>query len=131
VAVAGVFAVADVGYNQKAGNFALDGAYSPLHNPVIVIGAGTFFVLRFRKAEQYYAADSQPANFPALFHCHIDRQLALRGHGTDRPPNPFAGHDKQRKYEIRRIKERFAHKAAHGFARSQAAGPLNREGHLN
>ena len=72
VAVAGVFAVADVGHDQQVGGFAADGADGALHDAIVVIGAGRHFVLRFRQAEQDHAADAERMHFGALLHQFVD-----------------------------------------------------------
>ena len=71
------------------------------------------------------------SNLAAFLHGRIDRQLALRRHGADRPPHAFAGADEQRQNEIGGVEPGFAHQAAHGFARPQAARAVNGKGHLN
>ena len=66
--MARIFAIADVGDYQQIRQFPLDGADRPLHDAVVVIGAGRFFILRFRHAKQDDATDPEVADFAALLH---------------------------------------------------------------
>jgi len=59
MAVAGVFAIANVGDNQQLTQLAPQRTDGALHNAVLVVRARRDFVLRFRQPEQHHAADAQ------------------------------------------------------------------------
>ena len=104
VAVAGVFAIADVGDDQQALGLPADGADGALHDAVVVVGAGGHLVLEFRQAEQDHAADSQRLDFGALLDQLVDRHLVIAGHGADLAADALARADEQRQDELRRMR---------------------------
>src|SRR6185312_6794044 len=87
MSVARVLAVADVSDDEQPWNFALNRPNRPLHNTLVVVRAGGFFVLRFRQPEQNNSADPQPLYLAALLYRLVDRELRLPRHRPDWPPH--------------------------------------------
>jgi acylphosphatase len=129
VAVACVFAIADIGEDEQSGNFALDRTNRALNNAVLGGTTGSDFVLLIRNSEQDYAPDAERMDFAALVDNAIDGHLRVAGHGRYFAPHSFAFADKERKYELRRLEVGFANKIAHGLAGAQPAQTDFREWH--
>ncbi len=103
MAVAGVFAIADVGHHQQLRDFALHRADGLLHDAVIGISARCDLVLGLGNAEQNHAADAELVRLFAFVHQLVHRKLRVPGHGADLAPHAFARTDEQRQDEIGRI----------------------------
>ena len=129
VAVAGVFAIADVGDDQQLGGFAAHGADGVLHDAVVGVGAGGHFVLGFRQAEQDHAADAERLHFGALLHQFVNGQLIVAGHGADFAAHAFARADEQGQDELRRMEPGFAHQRTDALRRPQAAETVDGKRH--
>jgi len=90
MAVAGVFAVADVGNHQQPRRLAADSADGALHDSLVVIRPGGRFVLGFGQAEEDDAADAERMDLGAFLHQFVDRKLVVAGHGADFAANALA-----------------------------------------
>ena len=58
MAVAGVFAITDVGHDQQIRGLLLNRANRPLHDALVVVRAGGVLILVLRYAEKDHSADT-------------------------------------------------------------------------
>ena len=96
VAVAGVFAEADVGDEDEllGGGGLLERAQALLHDSVFVPCAGALFVFGFGQAEEQQAADAEAGGFFGFANGFIDGEIEDAGHGADGAADALAGTDK-------------------------------------
>ena len=127
--VAGVFAVANVGYHEKVRDIPFDGSDGLLHDTVFVVGSGGLFILAGRNSEENYPADAEGTHFPAFCDDAIDGKLRVSGHGANLLAHALAVTGKKRQNELRRLKVRLAHERAKGFAGTQATHSTDGERH--
>jgi hypothetical protein len=131
VAVAGVFAQADVGDEDEflRGRGLLDGAQSLLHDAVFIPCAGALLVLGFGQAEEEQAAEAQSCRFFCFADGFIDGEVEDAGHGADGLAHGLAGADEQGVDQVAGLQSGFAHQGAQGLGAAQAAHARFRETH--
>ena len=85
VAVAGVFAKADVGDEDQlfGGAGSADGAQRPCCTMPFRPGAGALLILAFRQAEKQQATQAEAGGFFSFANRFIDREIEDAGHGAD------------------------------------------------
>ncbi len=129
MAVRHVFAQADIAHQQQAGDLALDGASSLLHNAVVGPGVGGNLVLRLWQSEEDNAGNAERFHFGALLYRFVHRKIEDAGHGAHFLAHAFARTDEQGIDEAFGAQTGFADERAHRFRATQATGTINRECH--
>ncbi len=115
VAVARVFAVADVGNGEQFRMLPLDGAERFLNDAVLSVSARSDLVFGLGQTEENDAADAERMDFAALANDLVDRHLKVAGHGADLAADAVAGTHEERKDELRGRKPGLAHQVSQGL----------------
>ena len=131
VAVAGVFAQADVGDEHElfAGGRLLEGAETLLDDAVVVPCAGGLFVLGVGQAEEQEAANAELRGFFGFAKGFIDGKIEHSGHGTHRVAYTFARAEKERVDQVAGLKRGFANQGAQRFGAPQTTHAILRKTH--
>ena len=131
MAVAGVFAEADVGDEHEllGGCGLLEGAQSLLHDAVVVPRAGALLVLGFGQAKKQQAAESEASGFFGFAHGFVDGEIEDAGHGADGAAHALAGTEKERVDQVAGIKRGLANQGAKRLCATQAPNAGFRETH--
>ena len=82
VAVAHVFAEADVGDDDELGPALLEAAHGLLHNAVLGVGRAGFFIFFSRNAEEQHGHQARVHGLFHLLFQFSQRELVLAGHGS-------------------------------------------------
>ncbi len=129
VAVAHVFAQADIGDDEELGTFGLDCADRMLHDAIFGVSAGGGFILFVRDAEKKDGLQAGGLGAGGL-RCDLAwRELIDPGHAADRAAGAdFLVHEK-RKDEIVRAEIGLAHEVAQGRGAPQTARAMNQFPH--
>jgi hypothetical protein len=131
VAVAGVFAEADVGDEDEAfgGGGGLESAKALLDDSVVGPCAGAFFIFGFGEAEEEKAAQAEIGRFGGILDGFVDAEIEDAGHGGDFFTDAFAGADEEWKDELAGFEAGFADEAAEGLG--TAGSPHADEGKVH
>ena len=129
VAVAHVFAKADIGDDEQLGAFGLDRADGLLHDAVFGVGAGSGFVLFVRDAEEEDGLQAGGRRAGGLGGDFVRRELLDARHALDRATRAdFLVHEK-REDEIVRAEIGLAHEIAQGGGAPEAARTMDQFPH--
>src|SRR2546421_5768677 len=129
VAVARVFAEADVGDDEQVRHGVLHRAHGLLHDAVIGVGLGAARILLRRNTEEQYAGDAHAGGILAFLDQLIHGEAVLAGHGCDRLSHAAAVHDEQGIDEVVDRQRRLADEFAEQRFFAQAARAEHAVGH--
>src|ERR1700683_72864 len=129
MAMAGVFAHADVGDDQQFQIGVPNSVDGALNGSIVSPSLGALFIFFLRQAKQNNSGQAELFDFAAFFDEFIDRLLVDAGHGADFGAHIFAGADEHWGDKSGAAEARFANQAAESFGAPQSTRAMNRECH--
>ncbi len=131
VAVAGVFAEADVGDEHellRSGGLP-DGAQTLLHDSVFVPGARGLLVFGVGQTEEQKAAQAEACGFFSFAYGFIHGEIEDAGHGADGVADALAGADEEWIDQVAGVERSFTDERAQRLSPSQPAHAVFRKTH--
>ena len=129
VAMAHVFAQADIGDGDQLRTFCFDRPQRSLNNSIFCVSARGLFVFLFRNAEEQDSLQSEVLSGARLIGNLFYRQLENPGHACDRPALIDFLADKQRQNKIVCIQLCLADEISQSMGTPQAARTMHQSSH--
>ena len=124
MAVAHVFAEADIGHDDQIRQFLFQQSHRLLHDAVAGVGAGGLFILGVGNAEEQDGGHSQGVRPPGFLGRLVGRELKDAGHGGDGLARLASAAGEKGQDQLGGVERGFAHEAAQGGRLAQAPGAV-------